>query len=336
MNAKWMRKTLSRSLLLLTLFISTTGFGGTSPAASAQADPSQAAARNPNTPVYNKASVHITADPSLFEAADTNPFEGTGELTADSGVDLGATANTEALLRLEAVSAGIGQETIIGLDTRVRTYTRSYPARATALITFNGGRCTGWLYGPNVVATAGHCVHSGGTGGTWHTNVRVWPGRDGTAAPFGSCTARWLASVNGWTVNASELFDYGVIKLNCSIGNTVGWYGFWWQAASLDLLPTVISGYPGDKPLEQWWSVDQVRVTQANQVFYANDTLGGMSGSPVWQDRPPGSAFCANGPCVMAIHAYGLHGPNPHGSFNHGTRIRQPVFNNLIMWRNAP
>jgi glutamyl endopeptidase len=61
-----------------------------------------------------------------------------------------------------------------------------------------------------------------------------------------------------------------------------------------------------------------------------------MSGSPVWQDRPPGSAFCSNGPCVMAIHAYGLHGASPHDAFNHGTRIREPVFNNLITWRNAP
>jgi glutamyl endopeptidase len=336
MKIKLTSRGFNLSLFLVTVFVLTSAFGGQAPAAYAQVEQSQAAGRDPNTPVYNKASIKITADPSAIEAADTNPYEGTGELTADSGVNLKAALGPKAMANLEAVSAPDGQETIIGLDTRVRTYTRSYPARATVLITFRGGRCTGWLYGPDVVATAGHCVHSGGTAGAWMTGVRVWPGYDGTVAPFGSCTARWLASVNGWTVSASELFDYGVIKLNCTVGNTVGWYGFWWQTASLNLLPTIISGYPGDKPFEQWLSVDQVRATQTNQVFYSNDTIGGMSGSPVWQDRPPGSAFCSNGPCVMAIHAYGLHGASPHDAFNHGTRIREPVFNNLITWRNAP
>lgn len=79
-----------------------------------------------------------------------------------------------------------------------------------------------------------------------------------------------------------------------------------------------------------------VRVTQTNQVFYKNDTFRGMSGSAVWHDRPPGSPYCANGPCAMAIHTSGLHGVAPHSDHNHGTRITQSVYNNLIAWRNAP
>lgn len=237
-----------------------------------------------------------------------------------------------ALRALPGVSAGLGAESIIGPDNRVRvTPTSSFPARATVLIIFSAGRCSGWLIGPNTVVTAGHCVHPGG-GGSFYptTSYRIYPGRNGAASPYGSCTARWLASVPGWTVSKRDDYDYAAIKLNCSIGNTTGWYGFFWQSASLTGLPTTINGYPGDKPLTQWRSSDVVRVTQTRRVFYQSDTVGGVSGAPVWYSR----SGC--GLCAMAVHAYGTYNGPPFSTNNHGTRITQAVFNNLIAWKNAP
>ena len=76
-----------------------------------------------------------------------------------------------------------------------------------------------------------------------------------------------------------ERYDYGAIKLNCTVGNMVGWYGI--TTANPKNKPSIIQGYPGDKPLEQWFSADKVRATTSRQVFYNNDTIGGMSGSPV-------------------------------------------------------
>ena len=122
--------------------------------------------------------------------------------------------------------------------------------------------------------------------------------------------------------------------MNCSIGNTVGWFGYWWQSASLANLPSIINGYPGDKPLQQWRSNDRIRVSQTRQVFYQNDTLGGMSGGPVYYNRPSGSPYCS-GYCSMAIHAYGLHGSPPHSTNNHGTRITEARFENLKAWKDA-
>jgi glutamyl endopeptidase len=297
--------------------------------------PAGAQSQDPQTPVFSDNSIKATELNAATKLRGVAPFRGTGKLTPDAGVEK-ANLNVKELLDLKPATASDGIETILGFDSRVRTYTTSYPARAVVLITFTGGRCTGWMYAPNMVATAGHCVHTGGPNGSWRANVRVYPGYNGNVAPYGSCTARWLASVTGWTNSSNEQYDYGVIRLNCTVGNVVGWFGYWWQVASLTGLPSIISGYPGDKPLEQWWSFDEIRVTEPRQVFYLNDTVGGMSGSPVWYDRPAGSPFCANGPCVMAIHAYGLHGAAPHSTHNHGTRIVQPVFNNLIAWRNAP
>ena len=99
-----------------------------------------------------------------------------------------------------------GAEVIIGMDTRERLYTTTYPSRAKVLITFTGGRCSGTMIGPNTVATAGHCVHTGGSAGAWRprASFQIYPGRNGTASPYGVCTARALYSVTGWTTSANE------------------------------------------------------------------------------------------------------------------------------------
>lgn len=221
----------------------------------------------------------------------------------------------------------VGGEVIIGPDTRERLYTTYYPARARVLITFTGGRCSGAMIGPNTVATAGHCVHTGGSNGSWRQNVRVYPGADGSSKPYGSCAARSLHSVSGWTRSRNEEYDYGAIKLgSCNIGSRVGWFGF--TTAGPGGLPALVGGYPGDKPLTQWQGMDNVDATSGRQVFYAADTIGGMSGSGVWYDRV--------GPYLIGIHAYGTHGSGDHSRYNHGVRITSGVFDNLRDWKNAP
>jgi glutamyl endopeptidase len=240
----------------------------------------------------------------------------------------------QALLALPAMGPPLAAppETIIGPDDRKRvTPTTAFPARATVLLTFSEGRCTGWLIGPDTVATAGHCVHSGGPGGHWRSGVAVYPGRNGGTSPYGSCTARRLHAVAGWIENSDDRYDYGAIKLNCSIGLTTGWYGMFWQKGPLVGLPAEINGYPGDKPLTQWRSADEVRVSEALRLFYRNDTIGGMSGSPVWTKRGTPCPIC-----VMAVHAYGTYGAPPFARNNHGTRITKPVFDNLTAWSDAP
>jgi len=265
-------------------------------------------------------------------------FAGLGTLRAGPAE---STAEFERILNAKPMSAPAGAESIIGPDNRFRINpTTSFPARAVVLITFDPpgpgtSRCTGWLIGPRTVITAGHCLAAAGSGTFYpRSTYRIYPGRNGTSAPFGFCTAASLHSVSGWVTSGSELFDYGAIRLNCNIGSTTGWFGWWWQAASLTGLFTRVSGYPGDKPLTQWQSTGSVRVTQTNQIFYQNDTVGGNSGGPVWQNRSSTASFC-RGVCAMGIHAYGLHGAVPHSTNNHGTRIREAVHNNFCFWRGG-
>lgn len=268
-----------------------------------------------------------SARPGPVAAADA--INETGTVTAPSATETapGFSGNIGAAPSPETA------ESIIGADTRTLVSgTTSYPARAVGLITRNGSQwCTGWLISKDTLLTAGHCVNSGGNGttnGTWYSGLRFFPGRNGAASPYGSCVPRsgGLTSFVGWVRDGSEQHDAGIIKLSCTVGNTVGWFGLWWQAASLDGTFTRINGYPGDKPQTQWMSTDSVRATQTYQVFYQNDTVGGMSGSPVWQNRGSTSPWCT-GACGMAIHAYGLHGSPPHSTNNHGTRNTQAKFN---------
>ena len=306
----------------------------------------QAAGSNPHQPVSNDrqelaASERLSSELRMDSFEGFAPqgtllgrFEDTGAAADGAEPTLDTAADFWEAMRLPGIGRG-SLESIIGPDSRVKVNTTtSFPFRAVALITFTGGRCTGWLYGPDVVATAGHCVHSGGPGGAWKSNVRVYPGRNGSVAPYGSCTAKRLYSVTGWVNSSNEQYDYGVVKLNCSVGNTVGWFGGWWQSASLTGISQTVSGYPGDKPLTQWRSTGTVAVTQTRQVFYKNDTAAGQSGAPVYQNRAAGSSFCS-GYCGFAIHTTGLHGSSPHNQNNHATRLTQDVVSNLNTWRNA-
>jgi glutamyl endopeptidase len=228
-------------------------------------------------------------------------------------------------------------ESVLNSDRRFRIYPQEsgYPYRAVGQLTFTQGgsnyTCTGWLISADTVATAGHCVHEG-PGGTWSTNVRFYPGRNGSLAPYGSCTAKRLNSVSGWTSSGSQEYDYGAVKLNCTIGNTTGWLGRWWTTASQVNLPIAIVGYPGDKPSStQWGGAGRVEASETRKTRYFIDTAGGQSGAPVIQADGTGPGGC-QGDCGIAIHAYGADSAGR----NSATRITQAANTNFQNWINTP
>ena len=307
--------------------------------------PTWTATVDPHTPVSSDGRVFLPVHDALRQMPGVTGFNGLAAegRADDSQASFPASTDTPEeyalLLQRQPKTAPVGIESIIGSDIRSRFYTIDYPNRAVGLLTFNQATgsfiCTGWLISPNTVATAGHCVHTGGPNGSFSTNVVFYPGRDGATSPFGSCAATTLFTVLGWTNSSDEQYDYGVIKLNCNIGNTVGWFGWWRQSSTLKKQHAQITGYPGDKPVgQQWGSFGEIAAAEKGQIFYRPDTFGGMSGSPVYQPDREGSGCQVT--CAMGIHAYGVHGSGNHASNNHGTRITKEVHNNFLAWIAAP
>lgn len=84
-------------------------------------------------------------------------------------------------------------------------------------------------------------------GGGLAASATVLPGYDAGYEPYGSCNAATFYSVTGWTTNHDWDYGYGAIKLNCSVGDTVGWFGMYWTDFSEQGSPITITGYPIEK-----------------------------------------------------------------------------------------
>lgn len=287
-----------------------------------------------------------TAGLSAGSATTTPAFVGKENVTArdliNTGVKISAASSTQpdsigSLVRSEMQSS---PRSIVNWDSRMRYNTSSYPNRAIVYIQYdNNHHCTGVMANKNTVVTAGHCVHRGRNSSGWYTTskFKVFPGRDGTSSPYGSCTAKALYSVTGWTNNSDPKYDMGGIKLNCDIGNTVGYMGFYASSGSGVLnWPTRIIGYPGDKPQTQVGDSDIVRKQSVEMVCYRNDTIGGHSGTPVWNDKD--NALATDGAYAFAIHAYGVGGGDcvPAGDkYNGATRMTNDKINVIKGWLAA-
>ena len=260
----------------------------------------------------------------------------TGELETAAGFDpsnainegLPSQVTNEQYEELDPAEAAAYEvaETVCGQDDRVRiSPATAIPWRwiCELIITMSDGagfRGTGWFIGPKCVMTAGHCVFGKANGG-WARRIEVIPGMDGTSRPFGSAVGTTFRSVSGWTNNADPNFDYGAIILPTPLGNTTGFFGFASLSdASLNGLLVNNSGYPGDKPFgTQWFNAGRVSQVAARKIYYMLDTFGGQSGSPTWR-------FLIGQRHAVGVHAYG-------GCPNSSTRIVQPVFDNMMAWR---
>jgi V8-like Glu-specific endopeptidase len=241
---------------------------------------------------------------------------------------------TSALRDIGEASFGpvISIATVHGVEDRVQiTNTSVYPWRvhASLLITAADNSMwigTGWFIGPHTLMTAGHVVYIKNSGvpgrDGWVKSIKVMPGRNGSSMPYGSVTSTSFRSVAGWMNSGDQNYDYGAIIIPTQLGNTTGWLGFG-VYSDATLLASVgnISGYPGDKPSgTQWYDARQIASVNSRKVYYDIDTAGGQSGSAVYR-------IVSGARYAFGIHAYG------GATTNSGTRIVQPVYDNMVTWR---
>ncbi|GAB3400923.1 hypothetical protein NX774_01860 [Massilia agilis] len=151
--------------------------------------------------------------------------------------------------------------------------------------------CSASVIQHRIVATAGHCVHSGTSQG-FHSNWVFVPAfRDGTAPLLvwnwraAIVTGTW-ATGGGTVPNAADyaMIEFGDQNVNgrtFALGDVTGWLG--WQTLSLSANHTSKLGYPCN--LDSCQKMQDVtsgafRNTAPNNVEYGSDALGGSSGGP--------------------------------------------------------
>lgn len=302
--------------------------------------------------VAGSAALVVTGLTAGTAAAGARPAEA-GGITMVNGAGRTVTLPAQAAAMLRSASAGhsgnaaagqasgaktepgsVGVDSVIGPDGRVQEYApSSYPWGAIAHLETNQGGCTGFMLSRDVLVTAGHCVH---WGGSWVTSYTVTPGRTGSSAPFGSCSGG-IADVWttwNWINGYPSDYDYGLVKLTCDIGYSTGWFG-WWYNTGENLVNQYfyVEGYPGDKPYgTMWWDGDTVYSQTANKFWYWIDTAPGQSGSPVYHYNSVTPGLCG-GWCVTGIHTNGVAGTNPANS---GTRFRPEVMSFINYWISQP
>jgi glutamyl endopeptidase len=265
-----------------------------------------------------------------------NPRRGTGKLAEINTVIPEEDLNVPPLAG-PVLEEGAFAESVIGADGRTRQNpTTAFPNRALAYLVVRfpsgTGSCTGFFIGPRTVATAGHCVYDAGRK-QWATSITVYPGRNGSTAPYGSTTSHRLFTVSGWTGSGNPSYDYGAIQTNDAKGNTVGWFGYRWQSSNSFPGSYTVKGYPGDKPAgTQWRMSGAITNVSTYRQWYSIDTAGGQSGSPLYSFWT-GSGCTSNCYYAAGIHTYGTSVSPYFG--NSATRIRKAVFDNYVNWKKV-
>lgn len=157
------------------------------------------------------------------------------------------------------------------------------------ITTTNGSyRGTGFMIGPNTVATCGHCLYDTDYGSNpWAQSIEVIPAMANDSYPYGSAYAKGLTVSGNWSQKGDAKYDWGIIRLRTNIGDNVGWLGLRWQSNSYNGTNVNVNGYPG-----QVGGRDKYTMYRANgsvtssytKMLYSTNinNIGGMSGGPMY------------------------------------------------------
>jgi V8-like Glu-specific endopeptidase len=276
---------------------------------------------------------YIPYDPGQ-KVEPTNPRERTTALEEPDGDSTSEPALEHIKPVEELEFCDDEPETVCEEDERkeIKDCVEPYRKLCLLLITFRTagggkarGRGTGFLAGPRLVLTAGHCVfsHNRLING-WAEQIEVIPWALGSTKPFGSKVVRStkLRALKGWIDDSDQGKDIGAIFLPDEGFSQLGHFGLRALNDSQAVREMInIYGYPGDKPAGTLWGVGgKVVRTDPCRLFYLNDTYAGQSGSPVWTMGKDSKERY-----VVAVHAYG-------GCPNKGCRITPDAGRTIQAW----
>lgn len=110
---------------------------------------------------------------------------------------------------------------------------------------------TGFMIGPNAVATCGHLLCDNGYGANgkdwaWIKSAKVTPAMNTgtTPAPYGTAAGTKFICGYDWAKDLKRYDDWGIIVLDSNIGNKVGWLGLRYQSDTYNKTEMMVNGYP--------------------------------------------------------------------------------------------
>lgn len=138
---------------------------------------------------------------------------------------------------------------------------------------------------PNILLTAGHCVFSGGN---WSQNVAFYPSYPSRSPSDHAYkfSYSYIAAWTAWTQNGNRAYDYGLVWIDNSPGQILGWLGLLWNASTSGRSWDAV-GYPATpNPPFTGQAMDEAIGTFASSTYSGviglnNDNMEhGSSGGP--------------------------------------------------------
>lgn len=224
----------------------------------------------------------------------------------------------------EPIESNISPRSIFGEDDRTPvTNYNTLPYRAICYVnaTFPDGytgRSTGWLFSPDGVVVAGHSIYKPDRGG-WASSVVVYPARNNNNRPYSS-EAYEFGIATPYAESQDVNYDYGLLKLEQPLGNTVGYLGYAYNGGAVGNTVRVI-GYPGKyngvTQYIQYESSGIIQNVNANRLYYTAETSDGQSGAPV---------FLGSSNTVIGVNTHGAT------NTNRGKRIHYDMYAWMSEW----
>ncbi len=192
---------------------------------------------------------------------------------------------------------------------------------------------SGFMIGPNAVATCGHLVCDDGFGEdgkswSWAKSAKVYPALNtGTnQAPYGFAYSTNFICGRDWAKNLNFEDDWGIIILDSNIGNKVGWLGLRWQSDSYNGEHIMVNGYPNIKG-NSW------------DMYMCRGTISASYPKLLYSKNAYISQGNSGGPCYIDSNetGYTAIGISSHHPWNSDDavfcRITETVFNEFIKYR---
>lgn len=220
---------------------------------------------------------------------------------------------------------------LLGSWTKINSPRVSAQYRSTVYITYtkNGlsSTATGFMIGPRAVATNGHVLYDP-EHNIYASNLVVYPAYSNSLTPYGSANATAYIMNEGWTDEHSSEYDWAVIELDSNIGDSTGYLGLRWQAASYNGTEFMSNGYPyevdGYDNYHMYRSTGYVTSTTDRKLYSTGtNSIDGMSGGP---------AYIETEGDYVAIAL--ISGGTEDGTKNAYVRITQEVFDLFVSYRN--